>query len=161
MVPKNVMLRNWGTLNYDLSILVLCMNFEQFQMSMWWTLHCQTTQAWWVTSMGCKRSKLWLLCYCFYCCCLVFSSASSNLLLCLNKWFVQIYWNVNFSHHLNFWLLTKTMITIHGQCSQMKTNSKMKQSHNLRWWQHWSQLSFNTWTHQLSIKSSCHFYYYS
>ena len=61
----------------------------------------KTTQIWWLANMKYKHSKLWLLCCC-YCSCLfdVPIPASAHPFLYLDKWFVQIYLNVNFLERL-------------------------------------------------------------
>ena len=50
----------------------ICMNFEQFQPSIWCTLDHKITQIWLLANMEYKPSKLWLLCCCFWCRCMIF-----------------------------------------------------------------------------------------
>ena len=51
----------------------------------------KTTQLWWLTDMGCKHLKSWLLCCCFCCCHLIFLSYKCTSFIIFDKWFVQIY----------------------------------------------------------------------
>ena len=104
------------------------MNFGQFQSQVWHTLDGKTTQIWWLVDMEYKHSTLWLL---YVMLLLLFSfdvfvPTSAHLLIFLNKWFVQIYSNVNATYNIALIHIKFMLIKLH--------NSHLKSwSHLLHW----------------------------